>query len=446
MINKNYYPKIELSAFAVMALLLFILLYFIPRANFLFTYGIFTALFLLCFYIIKNEEIFSFQHCIYVAIILRLLAVFSLPALSDDYFRFIWDGKMMLLHINPFQYTPQEFLKAYNGNGYLLHLYTLMNSQEYHTIYPPVMQFIFFLSAFMGGSYDWLAVIIMKIFIVAAEIGSIKILCLLANKFGFNKRNLLWYILNPLIIVELTGNAHFEAIMIFFFLFFLYFLLEKKIAWSALFFALAVCTKLIPLMLAPLIIRYIGFKKSLLFGAISFACIILLFVPFINGELVNNISKSFRLFYHLFEFNASVFYFIRWLAYFFVTYDVIEQVAPVLGCITFISIVLISLWPSKRFSFIEKSLWIFSIYFLFSTMVHPWYCSILVALAVLSRFRFPVVFSFLILLSYYPYSLKIYNEDTGLWWIALEYCCLFIYVGYELFQLKKRKKTAGALF
>jgi alpha-1,6-mannosyltransferase len=422
------------------------LLYFIPRSNFAFTAGVFLLLFSLYFFVIKREQIFSFKFCIVLAIILRVIAVFSYPALSDDHFRFIWDGKMTLMHINPFQFTPEEYLQTHPGNSYLKHLFGQMNSQEYHTVYPPVMQYIFTVAALIGKENNWIAVIIMKLFIAAAEIGTMRFLYLSAQQNMISKRNMLWYILNPLIIIELCGNVHFEAVLIFFFAGFLYYLHKQKLFFAALFFMLAVCTKMIPLMLAPLIIRHLGFKKAVSFGLVALAVGLLLFLPFLDKNLITGMSDSLRLFFHLFEFNASVFYFIRWAAYFFVDYDIIEEVAPVLGIITFIIIMLISFWPAKKTNFIEKCLWIFSVYFLFSTMVHPWYIAILIFLSALSRFKFPLIFSVLIILSYFPYSMSVYNEDNSLWLIAIEYGLLFIFIGCEIYFHNNRRIVKNNLF
>lgn len=419
------------------------LLYVVPRSNFIATFSIFTCLMAVYVYIATQEKLFTLRDCIVLAILLRVIALFSMPALSDDYLRFIWDGEMILRHLNPYQYTPHDYYVTHNVTPYLQHLYNLMNSPDYHTIYPPVLQGIFTLSALTAGPGDYIPVLVMKLFIFAAELGTMRTLYLLAKNYHIAPRQILWYILNPLIIVELTGNVHFEAILIFFFVCFLYYLQKKKVAAAAVFWMLAVCTKMIPLMLAPLIIRQLGWKKSVIFGSIAAVVGILLFIPFFNWHLVKDISASLHLFFHLFEFNASVFYFIRWIGYFYVDYDIIEQATPILTLISFMLILLISFWPARNFSFLEKSLWIFSVYFLLSTMVHPWYASILIVLSAVGRFRFPIVFSLLIMLSYYPYSMKEYNEETGLWWIVVEYGLLFAYIAWEVLFLRKRFNYLG---
>ncbi len=424
--GRKYGPELLVVCTTIIAEVF--LFYAVPRSDFIGTYSLFLILFAGWFYIVKNSRL-SFSFCIALAILLRLIAMFSLPVLSDDYFRFIWDGKQILGHVNPFQYTPLDYLKIHPGNAYWQYLYENMNSQEYHSIYPAVLQYIFAGSVWLFPNNPYGAAVIMKLFIFLAECGSMRIFYLLLKRKNIPVRNALWYVLNPLIIIELTGNVHFEGVMLFFFLAG-YYLLEKKSYWlSGICWGLAIATKMIPLMLAPLILRAIGWKAFLRFGSAAFAVIILVFLPFYNAHLVQDVTASLRLYYHLFEFNASIFYLIRWIAFHYVDYDIIEEVAPVLGMISFVWILLISWWPSKKFSLYDKSIWIFAVYFLLTTMVHPWYSSILIMLCVFSRYKFPLVFSLLILLSYFPYSLKDYNEN--LWVILIEYLLLFLFMIWE---------------
>ncbi len=156
----------------------------------------------------------------------------------------------------------------------------------------------------------------------------------------------------------------------------------------------------------------------------------MLFVPFLNLHLISDFNASIKLFYHLFEFNAPVLYLIRSIAYHFVDYDIIEEVAPILALISLVIIVVISWWPSKRYSLEDKCLWVFFVYFIFSTMVHPWYPATLILLAVFSKYKFPIIFSLLIMLSYFPYSLDKYDEN--MWVIFLEYFLLLIFMVCEV--------------
>ena len=149
MVSAQQYGKLVFWALPIMLIAVYILLlYFIPRSNFFGTYAAFIFLFAAYFYVVKKESIFSFEFCIALAICLRLIAVFSLPVLSDDYFRFIWDGKMLLQHVNPFSFTPKEYLLTHT-NTQLQFLYNnlIPESQESYTIYPAIMQYIFAVAA-----------------------------------------------------------------------------------------------------------------------------------------------------------------------------------------------------------------------------------------------------------------------------------------------------------
>ena len=228
---------------------------------------------------------------------------------SDDYFRFLWDGRLSAHGTNPFSITPSAFMESRQVAPGLDHqLFSVMNSQNYYTIYPPLLQFIFFVSVKLFPSNIFGSVILMRLFIIAAEIGSIFLLSSILKQLNLPSKNILLYTLNPLVIMELTGNLHFEALMIFFLLLSVFLLMKEQLTLSAIAFSLAICSKLLPLMLLPLLLKRIGFQKSRWFYFICGTTSIIMFIPFIDMELIGNISSSIGLYFHSFEFNASIFY------------------------------------------------------------------------------------------------------------------------------------------
>ena len=413
-----------------------VLLYFVPRFDFFFTYILFTFLFICYYFIVRRPELFSLRFCIGLAIIARLLAIFSLPVLSDDYFRFIWDGKMFLQHINPFAFTPKEYLSIHDDTAlHFLYNNLIPESQESYTVYPAVLQYIFATSAYFFPKSPYGAAVVMKVFIFGAECFTIWGLYLFTKLKKMPVRNILWYALNPLVIIELTGNVHFEALLICFLLFTFYFLENNKIILPALFWALAINTKLLPLMLAPLILMYLGFWRFVKLGIFMSVILVVSSIPLIDKQLLSHLGDSVGRFYNLFEFNASFYYLAARISELFSSNDHTQEIAVTLGIISFVGILCISFYKFKKEVFIEKALWIFFLYFLCATMVHPWYISTLVMLSVFTRYKFPIIFSLLIPLSYFPYGLKVYDENMYI--ILLEYFLLFAFVLYEW------KKTKG---
>ncbi|NNF08640.1 MAG: hypothetical protein HKN21_17895, partial [Candidatus Eisenbacteria bacterium] len=69
----------------------------------------------------------------------RGLLIFHEASLSDDIYRYLWDGHVLLSGINPFRYAPNDPV--------LVELHTafwgLINNPELPTIYPPLLQLVF---------------------------------------------------------------------------------------------------------------------------------------------------------------------------------------------------------------------------------------------------------------------------------------------------------------
>ena len=79
-------------------------------------------------------------------------------------------GILILNHVNPFSFTPKEYLSAHLDNQ-LQFLYNnlIPESQESYTIYPAVMQYIFAIAAKLFPANTYGATVVMKLFIVTAE-------------------------------------------------------------------------------------------------------------------------------------------------------------------------------------------------------------------------------------------------------------------------------------
>ncbi|MEP7278434.1 MAG: hypothetical protein ABI813_07325 [Bacteroidota bacterium] len=337
--------------------------------------------------------------------------------------------------------TPTAYLSTHTDTQ-LHYLYNnlIPESQESYTIYPAVLQYVFAVAAKLFPSNPYGAAVVMKLSIFLAECFTMYGLLLLSKLKNIPSRKMLWYALNPMVIVELTGNVHFEALMICFLLFTFYFFEKNKIVVAALFWALAICSKILPVMLAPLFLIYLGVWRFFKTGLLTVAFVAILFIPLIDSQLLAHLGNSVGKYYNLFEFNGSFYYLFVRISELFSNIDYSAQIASILGTIAFLAILLISFVKFKKELLFERALWIFFIYFLSAAMVHPWYITTLVALGIFSKFRFPIVFSFLIPLSYFPYGLKVYDEN--MWVILMEYSLLLLFVVAEL---KKNSKKMNGL-
>lgn len=409
----------------------------------------FSALFGTYMYIVFRSDDDSIGFWFYTSILFRAVLLFNLPNLSDDFYRFIWDGRLWASGYHPFAEVP-SFYVSHSADipGIDESLFQKLNSPEYFTIYPPLAQLIFWLAVKISPTSIYGSVLVMKVVVFMAEIGSLKIMQRLLSGFGLPAKRILIYALNPLIILELVGNVHLEAVLIFFLLLSVLLLFDKKVSTAAVAFSGAVCVKLIPLIFLPSLISHLGWKKALRFYLIAATACVILFIPFWDMEVVYGFQDSIAYYFKKFEFNASIYYLVRGFGYWQYGYDVIQTVGWKLGLISFTAILLLSKvslsgspgllavsgWRVDR-SLLVRFLLVLLAYYLFTTTLHPWYIAPLLAISIFTEFRFPILWSGMIFLTYSGYSEHGFHENLVI--VFVEYVSVLGYFTYEL--LWKRK-------
>lgn len=444
--------------------------YDLVRADYTKLLLLYSALFFLFYKLVQLTK-WNFKFLVAVALIFRLVFLFAMPNLSQDFYRFIWDGRMILEGINPYLFTPQSFIEMgklpiaqaqelYNGMGFL--------NASHYTNYPPVKQLIFAIAALFSGNSIIGSAIVFRIFIIAADFGTLYFGKKLLEKFKMPVKNIFWYLLNPFIIIELTGSLHFEGIMIFFLIFSMYLLHSGKWKIAAVVFALSISVKLIPLMFLPLfyqcfvknksdkfldsarndretenistIYQKLGFGKLVGFYLIILIATIFLFAPFYSSEFIDNYSNTVALWFGKFEFNASLYYIARTIGYAITGYNEIASIGKFVPVIVVIVLLAMTFFRNNKTmpQLIAAMLLISTIYYFTSTTIHPWYLATLVVLSVFTNYKFPLVWSFMIVLSYYTYANSDYSEN--LWIVGLEYIVVYAVFIWEVFIKKSNSQ------
>jgi alpha-1,6-mannosyltransferase len=356
----------------------------------------------------------------------RLLFLAATPQLSDDYFRFFWDGTLVVQGESPYLYLPADLVAGKQAviPGLSQALFSHLNSPYYYSVYPPLCQAVFGLARWLAGDSLLLANLVMRLLLLAAEAGTV-LLLVRALKFWQQPVQRAWlYAFNPLVIVELTGNLHFEALMIFFLTASLYWLWQGRRQLSALALGLSIGVKLLPLMFLPFFWAYLGWKRFLGYASLVALVLVVLFLPFLSPELIRHLFNSLNLYFQKFEFNASWYYLLRWLGFRLVGYYLISLIGPLLSLVT-AAIISYLAWrqPKAGLHLPGNLLLALSVYLFLATVVHPWYVTTLVMLACLAPWRYPLVWSALAVLSYAAYQTEAYREN--LWLVATEYLLVY---------------------
>lgn len=417
----------------------------------------FAVCFGLLFTFIK-ASIFKVKDLILVALTSRLLFIDYLPLLSQDFYRFIWDGFMTSEGYNVYTNLPaNSFGTQLNITPFSRRLFEGMGelSATNFTNYPPLAQVLYYLNFQLFGENLQHQILGLRIINWFAEIGSFYFLWQLLHYFKCKPKLIFWLVLNPLVLLEITGNLHFEGVMMCFFLGFLYFFLAKK--WFAVAIgclSLSILSKLLPLMVLPLILIYpysqkalwVNFKKGSLLCLFCLSLVGFGYLGFLNSDFLNSYSASIGLWFSKFEFNASIYYILRELGFYTLGYNAIGIIGKglalsIMGIILAISLTQPRLQNPEHF--IQKLSVIFLVYLLLSTTVHPWYIILPLGFSLLSkpsRLVF-IAWSGLLVLSYISYKKNSVEESTSV--LLLEYGVVYTIILYNLFKLSNAKNSSN---
>ena len=182
------------------------------------------------------------------AIIFRLSILFAPPYLSDDIYRYVWDGRVQAAGINPYRYIPAAPELAHLRDETI---YPKINRKDWaHTIYPPVAQVVFFLTTRISESVTW-----MKATMLLFELVTFWAVAQLLALLNRPRQLLLMYAWHPLAVWEFAGSGHVDAISIAFIALAFLAWQRKSDLGAGVSLACATLVKLFPIVLAPAMLK-----------------------------------------------------------------------------------------------------------------------------------------------------------------------------------------------
>ena len=142
-----------------------------------------------------------------LGIVLRGFVLLYDPILSNDIYRYIWDGRVQAAGINPYRYYPaHEALASLRDPA----IYANINRPDYAvTIYPPVAQFFFLIVTRVSES-----VTMMRLALLGCEAGIVAVILLLLRRIGRPATRIVAYVWHPLPIWEIANSGHIDALMV----------------------------------------------------------------------------------------------------------------------------------------------------------------------------------------------------------------------------------------
>jgi alpha-1,6-mannosyltransferase len=406
----------------------------------------FSGYFLLLLSIIKLNKT-PIAAIFILGLLARFLFLADTPKLSDDFFRYAWDGKLMEMGIDPYSSTPEQLLESAGEAQSELTAYKAqlktdefpngLNSPSYYSVYPPFAQLLF-RAAHLGAQDQFGEVYGLKAIYMLFEIGSFILFLLVLPLYKQNPLLVVVYWFNPLIITEFVGNLHLEGIAVFFLLLTFYLIQKRRLLMSAIPLSVAIATKLNPLFLVLVANRAFTVKKYFFWSAITGLLVLLYFTLVTDLSGLKHIYSSVRLYNYWFEYNAGIFYLLLELHISFPGNNIVGMFNFLLPAILLGGLALLSFLP-KNAILLERFFLAYLFYLLISKVVHPWYLIPLIALTPFVKWRFALIWSFMISFTYLSYSFGNFDELGGL--ILTEYIVLFIILFWEFYLLPRKLKT-----
>lgn len=350
-----------------------------------------------------------------VAVLLRITFAFKSPELSNDIYRYLWDGILFNNGINPYAFTP---INIYNNFPEYIDLFHKLDHNNFFTIYPPVSQLFFRISTYISTTE-----LFMKIFF--AVLDSITCIFIYDILKSLHKPALysLIYFFNPLVVIEISGSGHIDGLGIFFlafsmFLLSKYILSDKKqldfafskknvfiVSTLSILFSFAVLTKLFPLVFLPLFLFILPVQLFLLFFLIFMLTIVIMIAVFYPNIL--NILITLTIYTANWEFSNILFKLLHAVFNSSVIPRAILTIFFICCMILIYKRFLPLLLNHSLNAFITVCYYISFAFIVFSPTLHSWYgLYMMLFLPFVMRME-GIIFSFSLLLTYRVMSLYI---------------------------------------
>lgn len=377
----------------------------------------------LCIYLIKGtsyRDRMALGLVVVFAIIFRITLVFSPPTLSDDIYRYLWDGKVGSQGINPYSYPPDAAEIAWLRDAY----YPYINHKNIPTIYPPLTQIVFFLVAGCAQSLS----LMKSAFISLDLLTMLVILKLLACK-GKSPLNLLLYAWNPLILIEFSSSGHNDSLAIFFLVLSLYFVLQEREKLSIGSLSLSFLSKYLAFLFLPLFWNRVKKRALLLFPLIIFA----FYLPYLDAG--KNLFAALFTYAQHWRFNDSLFALLCGLTG-SPTFSKVIAAALICSLATYLAL--------KGNDLLRGCYLVIGAVLLLSPTLHPWYLTWIIPFLCFFPNRGWLLLTGLVGLSYY---ILIDYIASGVWqesiWIkALEFIPFYALLIFDWVSSRKSNDSS----
>ncbi len=352
---------------------------------------------------------------------------------DQDIWRYLWDGHLLSSGVDPYRHTPEEWEDLSFTNDTAAaelfvdppwsEIFENLAYRENLTVYPPLAQAFFAACHRLAPG----SVLLFKSALVVLDLIACWLLYLLLLRLGRRPEEVIFYAWNPLLIKELAGSGHVDALVIPLLLAAVLAMHggRRKLALAV--FGLSVLAKLTPIVLAGLFLRRCRPRQ----WPVLALTVALGYLPFIASW--RQILQALSDFGAGWTFNPGI-----WL----LAQNIFERWLPGRGAgwasaLWLVSTLLILLWLLRRR--VAEDRWPRQIYLLLAAFlllgptVMPWYLLWALPFAVASGARAWPLATGLALLSYLIYI----DGVERAWWLILEHGLIWGLIGWDAWRWRQ---------
>lgn len=331
--------------------------------------------------------------------------VFAPPVLSDDVYRYLWEGRVWLDGQSPYRLSPNDPVLTPLRDELWVHI----NNKSLASIYPPLSQLIFVVAVGLGGKL-WT----IKLLALLAQVSAVAVLARLSS----SPKAALALALNPLLLSEAALNGHFDILCGIALLASAHAMARHRFAKACVSVCLAVGLKVVGLVLLPLFVRR---PRALLAAAVGSA---LMLFPLLGSLTPGDPSSGTAQFAARWRGNESLFALADWLSRQLVDPLAAQRLARLL--VAMVLLVICVVIVRRRVPATQAARAILWCVLLLSPQVHPWYLAWLLPLDLAAAGFAGMAWTALALLAYAPLDQwvaeGVWNMPLGLQ--ILEYALL----------------------
>jgi len=342
------------------------------------------------------------------------------PGADDDIHRYVWDGRLQRLGLNPYIVVPSD--------PAVRELHTPetrnLNNPDLPSPYPAGAQLFFrVVTAIQESTFA------LKVVFVICDFGISFVLLDLLRTRGRGAHWILAYAWHPLLATEVAGSGHIDIVGALLLVISVAALARRWRPIAAIALGLAIAVKFLPIVLLPLYWKRVRIRDTVLAAAI----VGLLYVPFFNHGHIP--IGSLGVYVQNFRFNGPVF-------------ATLAQVAPpqLLALLAVLVGLVTAFWlrSTTREWSPDVFAWPMAASLLCAPVVFPWYLLWLLPFLTSTSTLLIMIWSLSIITTYVEWHLRTLGHPWGAlpdWVMMLEYGCVAIAAAIVAFRRISRRRT-----